>query len=127
MPKGSLGETASGSAVGPCSDAAVVGMLAEVAPGSGGDPTAEKNSFAQRAIVAASGRPDGTSGASAATPSLVGVGIFMELADLNVVEQSHGVVSQQCEGAVERYEIRGDGATIDSHEAHRQAGTLFTG
>ena len=116
-----------GSDVDPGGGAMEPGMPGGEAPGSGGDPTTEKNSFAQRAIVAASGKPDGTSGATAATPSLVGVGIVVELPDLYVVEQSHGVVGQQCEGAIEGYEIRSDGTAIDPHEAHRQARALFTG
>jgi hypothetical protein len=62
------------------------------APGGAG--TAEKNSLAKRARVSMSGKPAGTSGAGAVIGLLIDVGIFVELADFHVVQQSHRIVDQ---------------------------------
>ena len=68
-------------------------------------PTVEKNSLAHRANVAASGSPSGASELSAATPSLVGVGVVMELADLDIIQQADGIIREHGQRAIQGNQI----------------------
>jgi hypothetical protein len=51
----------------------------------------------------------------------------MVMADLNILEHAQRVLCQHGSGAVERDEVRRDGAAVDAHEADGKAGGLLAG
>lgn len=55
---------------------------------------------------------------SAGPNSLVGVGVVMELVDFHVFEHGDGVFAEDCQRAIERDEIAGDGVVVDAHQSY---------
>src|SRR5580704_5405060 len=100
--------------------------------------SAVKNSFAMRARVSVSGNP---AGMEKSAPGRVvvrsepcfsgalfgGSFVVMVAADFYVFERGDRVIDQNRSRAVERNEIRSDGAGVDTHETDREAGSLFPG
>src|SRR5471030_1300890 len=92
---------------------------------------AEKNAFARRDNMAASGKPAGaapwgTSGSEALlTGLLVGVRIVMVLGDLHVIQNRQCVRRVHCERAIQRNQVRGDRVVVDANEAHRESRPLL--